>query len=52
MKIDITFAIDLLNSESIPKVNKAKIMVAMVTTIVDDCKSGHFGHSTLSLNSV
>ena len=52
MKIEITFAIDLLNNESTPKVKSAKIMVAMVTTIVDDCNSGHFGHSTLSLNSV
>ena len=52
MKIEITFAIDLLNNESTPKTKSASITVAMVTTIVEDCRSGHFGHSTLSLNSV
>ena len=52
MKIEIKFEIDLLNNESKKKKKSASITVAMVTTIVDDCKSGHFGHSTLSLNSV
>ena len=33
-------------------VNKESITVATATTIVEDCRSGHFGHSTLSLNSV
>lgn len=44
--------IALLKAVSTPKTNNAKIMVAIVTTIVEDCNSGHFGHSTLSLNSV
>lgn len=50
--MDKKFEIDLLNKESTPKVNNAISTVPIVTTIVDDCKSGHFGHSTLSLNSV
>ena len=41
-----------LNSESTPNVNKESITVVTATTIVEDCSSGHFGHSTLSLNSV
>jgi hypothetical protein len=43
--------IDFENNSSTPKVNNAKITVATVTTIVEDCKSDHFGHSTLCLNS-
>lgn len=50
--MDKKLEIDLLKTVSTPKVNNAKITVPIVTTIVDDCKSGHFGHSTLSLNSV
>ncbi len=50
--MDKIFAIALLNKVSIPKVNRARITVATVTTIVEDCRSGHFGHSTLFLNSL
>lgn len=45
------FLIAVLNNESTPKVNNANITVATATTIVEDCKSAHFGHSTLYLNS-
>ena len=51
MKIANIFLIAVLNNESTPKVNNAKITVPIVTTMVEDCKSGHFGHSTLYLNS-
>ena len=44
--------IDFENNSSTPKVNNAKMTVATVTTIVEDCKSDHFGHSTLCLNSL
>ncbi len=40
-----------LNAESTPKVKSANITVATAVTIVEDCRSDHFGHSTLSINS-
>ncbi len=46
------FLKDLEKTSSTPKVNTDKISVATETTIVEDCSSGHFGHSTFSLNSV
>ena len=51
MKIANIFLIAVLNNESTPKVNNANITVATATTIVEDCKSAHFGDSTLYLNS-
>lgn len=51
MKIANIFLIAVLNNESTPKVNNANITVDTATTIVEDCKSVHFGHSTLYLNS-
>ncbi len=45
------FLIAFEKSSSTPKVNRDNKTVAIVTTIVEDCKSGHFGHSTFSLNS-
>lgn len=47
----ITFLNAFEKTSSIPKVNRDKISVAIDTITVDDCKSAHFGHSTLYLNS-
>lgn len=52
MSILKVLLINRLKKESTPKVNRANMRVDTATTMVEDCKSGHFGHSTLSLNSI